>query len=179
VLRRVATAASGLAALSAAAAPGASAAPLSGPANPPANALWSAASHGELLGASNINAGDVVGFWQGFLASYGLISCTAVDGHFGAATVSGTKAIQGFFGLTKDGVVGPNTWGAAGGWLVWSPGSSSYDLWEPASTTHGEVVYTHLLPNGQWKWQSPTTSDYPAWHTSDYPTINFTNSGSC
>ena len=172
MLRRVATAASGLAALSAAAAPGASAAPLSGPANPPANALWSAASHGELLGASNINAGDVVGFWQGFLASYGLISCTAVDGHFGAATVSGTKAIQGFFGLTKDGVVGSNTWGAAGAWLVWGPGSTGYDLWEPSNTTHPEITYAHVLPSGAWKWQSPTTTDSPNWHGSHKPPAN-------
>jgi peptidoglycan hydrolase-like protein with peptidoglycan-binding domain len=170
--------AGGLVALGAAGTPYASASPLSGPASPPSNALWAGAAHGELLGASNINTGDVVGFWQGFLASYGLVACSAVDGRFGSATVAGTKAIQGFFGLGKDGVVGPNTWAAAGAWLVWSPGSTTYDLWEPSNTNHGEIIYSHVLPSSSWKWQSPVTND-SNWHGSDYPSISFTNSGSC
>jgi len=177
--RGAAVVAGGLAALGATATPYASAAPLSGLASPPGNALWASAAHSELLGASNINTGDVVGFWEGYLASYGLIACSAVDGRFGSATVAATKAIQGFFGLTKDGIVGPNTWSAAGGWLIWSPGTTSYDLWQPSNASHDEVVYSHVLPSGQWKWQSPTTTDYPSWHGSDYPGISFTNSGSC
>lgn len=32
------------------------------------------------------------------------------DGNFGPATTAGIKAIQQLFGLTQDGVVGPNTW---------------------------------------------------------------------
>jgi len=177
--RGAAAAAGGLAALGAVSTPFAAATPLSGAANPPTNALWATAAHGELLGPSNINNGDVVGFWQGFLASYGLVSCSAVDGRYGSGTVAGTKALQGFFGLTKDGVVGANTWAAAGGWLVWSPGTTTNDLWQPWSTTHPEVLYAHVLPSGVWKWQSPTTSDSPNWHGSDNPGISFTNSGSC
>ena len=177
--RGAAVVAGGLAALGATGTPYASAASLSGPASPPSNALWATAAHGELLGASNINAGDVVGFWQGFLASYGLIACSALDGRFGSATVTATKAIQGFFGLTKDGIVGANTWSAAGAWLVWSPGTTAYDLWGPSNASRGEVVYSHVLPSSQWKWQSPITTDYPSWHTSDYPSVSFTNSGSC
>jgi len=167
--RGAAAAAGGLAALGAVSAPYASATPLSGAANPPTNALWAAAAHGELLGSSNINTGDVVGFWQGFLASYGLVACSAVDGHFGSATVAGTKALQGFFA---------NTWGAAGGWLVWSAGTTSYDLWQPSNTTHPEILYAHMLPSGQWKWQSPINTD-TSWHGSDNPGISFTNSGGC
>jgi hypothetical protein len=179
-VRGAAAAASGLAAIGAAGSPYASATALSGPANPPTNAMWATAAHGELLGTANINTGDVVAFWQGFLASYGMVSCPGgVDGHFGASTAAATKSIQGFFGVTKDGVVGANTWAAAGAWLIWSPGSSNLDTWQPSNTTHPEVLYGHALPNGAWKWQSPVTSDYPSWHGSDNPGITFTNSGSC
>jgi Putative peptidoglycan binding domain len=178
--RGVAAAAGGLAALGAAGAPYASATSLSGTASPPTNALWKAAAHGELLGTANINTGDVVAFWQGFLASYGLLSCPAgIDGHFGGSTAAATKSIQSFFGLTKDGVVGANTWASAGAWLVWSPGGSSYDTWQPSNTNHPDIVYSHSLTNGSWKWQSPVTTDYPTWHGSDNPSISFTNSGTC
>jgi peptidoglycan hydrolase-like protein with peptidoglycan-binding domain len=165
-------------------APYASASPLSGSASPPNNGLWAAAAHGEMLGTNYINTGDVVAFWQGFLASYGLVSCaTGIDGRFSPATAAATRSIQSFFGLSKDGIVGPNTWSAAGAWLVWSPGGSSlgstYDSWQPANSTKPAIVYGHSLPSGAWKWQSPATTDYPNWHGSDNPGISFTPSGSC
>jgi Putative peptidoglycan binding domain len=179
-VRRAALAATGitLAGLTTAAPIGAQ--PLSGAASPPSNALWAAASHGQLLGVSQINAGDMVGFWQGFLASYHMIACpSALDGHYGTGTANATKALQSFFGLTQDGVVGSNTWGAAGGWLTWSAGTGTYDLWSPSATTTANVEYAHLFSTGVWKWRSPATSDYPTWKNSDSPAINFTNGGTC
>ncbi len=178
--RGAALAAGGLLALGATTAPYAGATSLSGVASAPSNALWSTAAHGEVLGGSHIATGDVVAFWQGFLASYGVVACPGgIDGHFTPATASGTKSIQGFFGLTKDGVVGANTWAAAGAWLDWSPGNSSYDLWQPLGSTHPDITYAHTLPNGAWKWQSDITTDYPSWHSSDAPAISFTNAGTC
>jgi hypothetical protein len=179
-MRRMAAAAGGLAALGAVTTPWAGATSLSGPANPPTDAEWANASHGELLGTNQISSGDVVAFWQGFLASYGAVSCPGgINGRFGPATVTGTKSIQGFFGLTQDGIVGPQTWGAAGSWLSWSPGTSTYDLWQPFASGKPEVTYSHTLPNGAWKWQSVMTADYPQWHSSDTSAISFVTSGSC
>ena len=120
---------------------------------------------------SNINSGDVVAFWQGFLASYGAVPCpSGIDGHFTATTTAGTKAIQGFFGLTKDGVVGPNTWGAAGAWLVWSPGTAIYDLWQPLTPSRTPTSPTpQPEPNGSLEVAEPVTTDYPTWHALGLP----------
>jgi hypothetical protein len=157
----------------------AEAASLSGPESPPNNAMWGTAAKGEQLGASAVSSGDVVAFWQGFLASYGNVPCpSGINGKFDANTVAGTKAIQGFFGLTKDGIVGVNTWSAAASWVAYSPYSSTYDQWVPVSTDHPEITYFHVFPSGAWKWSSAATTDFPAIHNSD-TTITFTNSGVC
>ena len=135
--------------------PVASSQSLSGTSTPGSNANWAQASHGEVLGTNNINVGDVIAFWQGFLASYTAVACpSGIDGHFGSATASGTRSIQSFFGLTADGVVGPNTWKAAGGWLEWGMGSNGYESWTPFGSSHAQIHYAHATPNGAWKWQS-------------------------
>ncbi len=178
-IKSAAVAAGGVIALGVAGAPYAAGTSLTGAANPPHNGMWGTAAHGEVLGQSNVNTGDVVAFWQGFLASYGVLACpSGIDGHFGPATASATRSVQGMIGVGQDGVVGSNTWTAAGGWLVWSNGTSSYDVWKPLGSSRAAVVYAHITPNGAWKWTSPVVSD-GGWHSSDTPGISFTNDGSC
>jgi Putative peptidoglycan binding domain len=137
------------------------------------NANWVAAAHGEQLGQSQTNTGDVVAFWQGFLASYNQLSCPGgIDGHYGPNTASGTKALQNFWSLTADGVVGTSTWNVAGTWLDFHPGGA-YDTWTPFMSTHIVVTYANVHSNGAWKWTSPAVSD-GNWHGSDTPGITFT-----
>ena len=47
-----------------------------------------------------------VGLWNGLSATIGM----KVDGDFGPQTTAAVKAVQGFFGLSQDGIVGPVTW---------------------------------------------------------------------
>jgi peptidoglycan hydrolase-like protein with peptidoglycan-binding domain len=177
--RNLTIVAAGLASVGLVAQP-ASATPLSGPASPPNNAQWGNAAHGEQLGPGGVTTGDVVAFWQGFLASYSSVPCpSGINGRFDANTVAGTRAIQGFFGLAKDGIVGVNTWNAAGTWLDYIPYSSSYDEWTPYNSGRSEITYFHALPSGTWKWSSGITTDFPSLHSSDAPGISFTNSGLC
>ena len=53
----------------------------------------------------------LVQFWLRLAAdSYSALRTVAVDGSYGAATVSAVEAFQTLFGLTPDGVVGRSTW---------------------------------------------------------------------
>lgn len=47
-----------------------------------------------------------IGAWN----KLGAITQVKQDGNFGSSTTSAVKRIQGFFGLTQDGIVGPVTW---------------------------------------------------------------------
>lgn len=47
-----------------------------------------------------------IGAWNGISATVGM----KVDGVFGPQTEAAVKAVQKFFGLIQDGVVGPDTW---------------------------------------------------------------------
>lgn len=176
-IKAAAAAAGGLVVLGSVGAPYASGTGLSGPTSG-SNGNWAQAAHGMVLGQSNTNTGDVIGFWQGFLASYGYIPCpSGIDGRFGPSTAAGTKQLQRFFSLGQDGVVGSGTWGAAGSWLSFNPGST-FDTFTPIGATRNAVTYANIHSNGAWKWTSPVVSD-GGWHSSDTPGISFTNDGSC
>lgn len=56
-------------------------------------------------------SGDDVTYVQKVLAGNGLSSID-VDGHYGNNTAGGVKSLQGWNGLTKDGICGPDTWTA-------------------------------------------------------------------
>lgn len=47
-----------------------------------------------------------IGRWN----ALGPVTALTDDGVFGPATTAGVRAIQSFFGLTQDGIVGPDTW---------------------------------------------------------------------
>lgn len=75
--------------------------------------------------------GDQIGMWQAVLASEALLPSKCYqDGLFGSTTRSGTISYQSRFGLTQDGIVGPQTWGKAATFAVFDmplPGASYYD----------------------------------------------------
>jgi hypothetical protein len=74
---------------------------------------------GPTLGVSQTNAGNLVKLWQGFLDArfdgwfYDGGPTPSLDGTFGPTTRNYTILWQTQYGLTADGVVGPNTWNRA------------------------------------------------------------------
>lgn len=68
------------------------------------------------------------GLWQAFLFSRGYLSSWSdVDCFFGPATESATAQFQRDRGLTADGKVGPNTFGAADNYLREATNDGAYD----------------------------------------------------
>ena len=52
--------------------------------------------------------------WQDILIADGLLMAGTSDGVFGPKTTTATKMFQGQHGLVQDGIVGPQSWAAAG-----------------------------------------------------------------
>ena len=87
----------------------------------------------------------------------------AVDGDFGPATLSAIKCFQGKHGLSQDGIVGPQTWGAlyktlrsansSGGWDYYYVDSGigndyrksvSSGVWDLFEFTHGTYKWCQI-----------------------------------
>lgn len=126
---------------------------------------------------TQVSSGNMVGFWQSFLLAYNQFPCSGLDGSYGSQTTAGTKNIQAFFGLTKDGVAGKNTLNAASHWLhsagsdgfvttYWAPNSSSGTWWPLYAYVYG----------GSWYFEVPNvTEPFEQFFISNHPAITFTN----
>ena len=79
---------------------------------------WAGAPEGEgcklllLIGSTDATTGDEVSRWQTFLLAQGN-DPQGIDGIFGTNTDAATRAFQTAEGITVDGIVGPETFGAA------------------------------------------------------------------
>ncbi|MDG4827287.1 peptidoglycan-binding domain-containing protein [Asanoa sp. WMMD1127] len=58
-----------------------------------------------------------VALWQTILAAEGFIDNSGIDCRFGPGTEAGTRSFQRRYGLSADGIVGPNTWSKADNYL--------------------------------------------------------------
>jgi len=72
---------------------------------------------GTLSRNSPYNKSNAVGLWQTILEAEHLLDSDDVDCQFGPTTEAATKSYQRRFGLTADGLVGPNTWSKADNYL--------------------------------------------------------------
>lgn len=144
--------------------------------------MWGT-GHYDVLGVSHVNRGNIVGLWQAFLFSYNQVPCSKFDRVFGSATAQGTRNLQGFWGLTADGVVGQNTWTEAGSWLeMYGDDGFLTTYWNPAFYQRpwpdglGRFFYVY---GADWKWESTgeggstESSSMPQFqdHSSGHPTI--------
>ncbi|TQX32342.1 peptidoglycan-binding protein [Clostridioides difficile] len=71
------------------------------------------AAKSSIVGYNNTTEGNPVHLAQ-VLCNKIVGSGISTDGQFGPATYNAVKSLQGKLGLTKDGIVGKNTWEAAG-----------------------------------------------------------------
>ena len=79
----------------------------------------------------------------------------AVDGDFGPNTDEKVKTYQGIRGLTKDGIVGPNTWHDFQTYPIWSRRGPYLDSTERMyyyeyKTVHDSKYYIRHYENGKW-----------------------------
>lgn len=140
---------------------------------------WGQGAH-HLLGAGHLTQGNQVALWQSFILTYNQIPCTGLDGIYGPQTTQGTRNIQAFFGLTRDGIVGPNTWNAASGWLHMA-GTDGFitTYWTPNFATTFYPLYRYYYGN-DWAWQVPLVVEpFEVFHHSNHPGTTFTISPTC
>jgi hypothetical protein len=140
---------------------------------------WQLATN-DVLGQSYVNTGNVVGFWQAFIATYGQLPCQGgIDGHFGPATAQGTRNVQSFLGLAGDGIVGPNTWHTASDWLFKAGGDGFLTTyWEPNYGDNPFATYTYVY-GGPWYWESFGTGPFEQHFPTNHPDISFQSVSWC
>lgn len=125
--------------------------------------------------------GDMVGFWQSFLLAYNQFPCTGLDGHYGSQTTAGTKNIQSFFGLPRDGIAGKNTLDAASHWLhsagsdgflttYYAPNYSSGDWWPNYRWVYGGAGRCQASARPSRSCSPPTTRRSPSGTRADKAT---------
>ena len=128
--------------------------------------------------SGSVHTGNVVGFWQELLSVDLGLGEANVSGNFGSGTTNHTKTFQGEYGLTQDGIVGPQTWNVArylaGTTISSTPCTGCYYAFEG---TNDLTIYWNSGSGGTWKWGGTCkghAASVPGDLTlTDYPTANF------
>ena len=114
---------------------------------------WAGAPEGEgcklllLWGSTDATTGNEVSRWQTFLLAQGN-DPQGIDGIFGANTDAATRAFQTAEGITVDGIVGPETFGAAGKYGYAPP---STDACKSATKTATKAKPAKSANEDDWK----------------------------
>jgi Putative peptidoglycan binding domain len=130
-----------------------------------------------------ISQGNLVGAWQSILWADGYLNkcgSSGIDGYFGSVTQTATKTWQGAHGLTKDGVVGPLTWGKARGVLVYAgthpvygPGGrflATSQYWDYVGKKH--TVHFQYV-GSIWAFRAPANPDVLPYYATSHPSVFF------
>jgi peptidoglycan hydrolase-like protein with peptidoglycan-binding domain len=126
-----------------------------------------------------VNSGNLVGAWQSILWADGYLNkcgTKGIDGAFGTTTQGATKTWQSAHGLTADGIVGPLTWGAARGILVYK---GTHPVFGPAGRVLAVVQYwdyagkKHTVhfqyANPIWSFAAPANSGQLPYYATSHP----------
>lgn len=79
-----------------------------------------------------------------------------IDGDFGPATLAGVECFQREYGLSVDGIVGPQTWQAMRNSLGYYNTSGGYNYYY--SSGEGNVDFRRTNSNDAWYYGGPTAS---------------------
>jgi peptidoglycan hydrolase-like protein with peptidoglycan-binding domain len=131
-----------------------------------------------------VSQGNLVGAWQSILWADGYLNkcgSSGIDGYFGSITQGATKTWQGAHGLTKDGVVGPLTWGKARAALVFVSSRPIYGLHGrlPSTVQNWDYVGKKHTVHFQyassiWAFRAPANPNPLPYYATSHPSIFFT-----
>jgi peptidoglycan hydrolase-like protein with peptidoglycan-binding domain len=115
------------------------------------------------------NSGNVVGMWQQMLH----MTCDnpanfSQDGLFGTNTKNATKSYQTHYGLSPDGVVGPNTWTKARSQTIYTGSPGNYTFYPGLANS-----FPMLKTSTTWYWLDDPGSAY---YNTSYSTRSFPQS---
>jgi hypothetical protein len=132
-----------------------------------------------------VNKGNLVGAWQSILWADGYLSkcgSSGIDGQFGSITKSATKTWQSAHRLSADGVVGPRTWSAARGVLIYrgthptfGPGgrvATAVQYWDYVGKKNSRTVHFQYA-SPIWAFRSPANSGQLPYYATSHPSIFF------
>src|SRR5207248_8792777 len=123
----------------------------------------------QLCTTCTVHQGRVVGWWQTVLWADGFLGkcgSAGIDGIFGSTTKSATKNYQANYGLTADGIVGPQTWSEAYSWVIHESGGY-YHYW---GYDHNPKLYR--FGDGEWFFD-PVGDGYVNYYPTDHPSLDF------
>jgi hypothetical protein len=113
-------------------------------------------------GSSYINDAVYVQGWQWILFDNAYYPY-AIDGVFGTHTASGTMSLQGRLSLSKDGIVGTNTWEATrAGNLHLVRTDTNFRYWR--AYTGGEILAQARVANYEWWSLNEAGNAYVHWN---------------
>jgi hypothetical protein len=126
---------------------------------------WSSAH--TICNGCSVSRGNLVAMWQSIVISAvdGLGDCTTwVDGVFGPNTEAATRTWQRNHGITADGIVGPQTWSTAFGYIAPENIQAGYIFYR-YDGGNGPVFFRKNLTSNVWWFAGPinpfTDTDYP------------------
>lgn len=124
----------------------------------------------KLCTTCTVDQGRVVATWQTILwadAFLGKCGSAGIDGIFGSTTKSATKSWQANYGLTVDGIVGPQSWSTARSFVV-SDGGGYYHY---IGYDHNFKLYK-FPDTGEWYFD-PVGDSVVNYYPTDHPSLDF------
>lgn len=130
------------------------------------------------ISKNGLNSGNLIGMWQSILiADEVSMPGSYSNGSFGTNTDIYTKYYQAGWGISVDGVVGPQTWNVArlSVGTPSNPGCTTNCFYDFNASGAPIEFWQNKSSGGSWKWTGfcPVQSGTNGWQNTNHPAVGF------